>query len=145
MKLTTRNFGEIEIAEEKIIVFEEGLPGFETLHRFIFIDSEEGVFNYLQSIEDGDLCFVITDPYQVFKEYAPVINESYFEKLGGGKNEDFAIYSVVCIRDSIDESTINLAGPLLIQTEYKKGIQVITEDRKYSTKHKLVNLLDGGK
>lgn len=144
MRLATRNFGEIEIAEEKVIVFEEGVPGFEGLHRFVLIDSEEGVFNYLQSLDDGNICFVITDPYQVFKEYAPVINESYFEKLGGGRDEEFAVYSVVCIRNSIDESTINLAGPLLIQTEYKKGIQVITEDRKYNTKHKLIDLLNGG-
>lgn len=144
MKITTRNFGEIEIEEEMIITFEEGIPGFEMLRRFVFIDGEEKAFNYLQSVEDGEICFVITDPYQLFKEYAPVINESYFEKLGGGKDEEFAIYSVVCLRDSIEESSINLAGPLLIQTEYKKGIQVITEDRKYSTRHKFIDLLERG-
>ena len=144
MKLNTRNFGEIEIKGEKIITFEEGLPGFETLRQFAFIESKEGVFNYLQSLEEANLCFVIADPYLIFQDYAPVINESYFEKLGGGDNDVFAIYSIVCIREDIADSTINLAGPILIQTEYKKGIQVITEDKKYSVRQKLIGKLNGG-
>lgn len=145
MKLVTKEFGEIEVLPEKIITFEEGLPGFEMLHRFILINSEEGIFNYLQSIDDADIRFVITDPYQFSESYAPVINESYFEKLGGGDDEEFAVFSVVCLRDPIEESTINLAGPILIQLEYMKGIQVITEDKKYSARYKLINLVDGGK
>ena len=137
MKINTRNFGEIEIDQEKIIEFDEGLPGFEELHHFSFIDSEEGVFNYLQCVDNTDVCFVITDPYEVDEHYAPIINESYFEKLGNGKNEEFVLFSIVCLREPISESTINLAGPLLIHAENKKGIQVITEDKKYSTKEKL--------
>lgn len=138
MKLTTRNFGEIEVLEEKLIIFEEGLPGFEALHKFVMIESEEGVFHYLQSVEDTNVCFVITDPYAFFESYAPTISEKYFEKLGGGEDDDFAIYAVVCIKDPLSESTINLAGPLLIQTEYKKAIQVITEDKQYSPRQKLI-------
>ena len=145
MKITTRSFGEIEVSEDKIITFEEGIPGFESLQRFIILESEEGAFHYLQSVDNGDVRFVIADPYQLIKEYAPVINESYFEKLGGGNNEEFAVYSVVCFREPIDESTINLAGPILIQTEYRKGIQVITEDKKYSPRHKFISQEDGGK
>ena len=145
MKLNTKNFGEIEIEDEKVIIFEEGIPGFEMLKQFIFIDSEDNVFNYLQSIENTEVCFIIADPYQFVKDYAPIINESYFQKLGGGENEDFALFSVVCIKSCIEESTINLAGPLLIHSEHKKGVQVITEDKKYKVNHKLMNLMNGEK
>lgn len=138
MKLQTRNFGEIEIQDDKMITFEEGLPGFEHLHHFAFIDSEEGTFNYLQSVEETEICFIITSPYTFKEDYAPNIRESYFEKLGGGNNEDFILFSIACLRRPIEESTINLAAPLLIQTEYKKGIQVILEDKRYTTQYPII-------
>lgn len=144
MKLNTRNFGEIEIDDEKIIHFDEGLPGFEQLHRFAFVDSEEGIFNYLQAIEDTDICFIITSPYTVMEAYAPRIQESYFEKLGGGATESFALFSIACLRRPIETSTMNLAAPILIQTEYKKGIQVILEDKKYTAKYKFMETIEKG-
>lgn len=138
MKFKTRCFGELEVEETKIIHFEEGLPGFEYLHNFVFIDSEDGVFNYLQSLEEQMICFVVIDPYMIEPNYAPVIHENYFTKLGGGTNEDFVLLAIVCLKDKMEESTLNLAGPLLIHTDTKKAVQVVCEDRKYTTKHKLL-------
>lgn len=138
MKFKTRCFGELEVDEAKIIHFEEGLPGFEDLHRFVFIDSEDGIFNYLQSLEEQMICFVVIDPYMIEPSYAPVIHESYFTKLGGGENDDFVLLSIVCLKDKMEDSTLNLAGPLLIQHHTKKAIQVVCEDKKYTTKHKLL-------
>ncbi|MBE6024129.1 MAG: flagellar assembly protein FliW [Cellulosilyticum sp.] len=140
MKMNTRNFGEIEINKDKIITFKEGIPGFEELHQFIFMDSQNPTFHYLQSIENGDICFVIVNPYELKQDYAPIINEEYFEKLGGGSDKQFALYSIVCLKNPIEESTVNLAGPLVIHIENKLGIQVVTEEKMYSTRHKLVDL-----
>lgn len=139
MKLNTRNFGEIKVDDDKVIHFEEGLPGFEHLHYFVFVDSEEGVFNYLQAVEDPDICFIITNPYTFVESYEPSIQENYFEKLGGGATEHFVLFTIVCLRRPIETSTINLAAPVLIQTEHKKGIQVILEDKKYHSKYKFIN------
>ena len=141
MKIKTRNFGEIHVDQEKIILFKEGIPGFEELHQFIFMDSQDKVFHYLQSIENGDICFVIVNPYDLKKDYAPIISEEYFEKLGGGEDDQFALYSIVCLKDPIQESTVNLAGPLVIHINHKLGIQVVTEEKMYSTRHKLTTLL----
>ena len=145
MKVTTRNFGEIEVQDEKVITFKEGMPGFEHLHQFIFLDSENKNFHYLQSIEDGNICFVIINPYQFMEDYAPVITEEYFDKLGGGDNEQFALYNVVCLRLPKEESTVNLAGPIVIHIERKLGIQVVTEEKMYSHRHNLMTLIKEGK
>ena len=145
MNIKTRNFGEIEVQEDKIIMFKEGLPGFEELHKFIFLESENKLFFYLQSIEDKDISFVIINPYQYKKDYAPIINEEYFEKLGGGNDEEFALYNIVCLRNPMSESTVNLAGPLVIHIEKRLGIQVVTEQKMYSHKHNLVSLIKEGK
>ncbi|MBP3889444.1 MAG: flagellar assembly protein FliW [Cellulosilyticum sp.] len=131
-----------EIKQEKIITFEEGIPGFEYLTKFIILENPQtSAFLHLQSLEDENICFIITDPYRFKQDYAPVISEVYFDKLGGGKDDEFAIYTVVCLQEVLEEGTINLAGPLLIHTKNMKGIQVITEDRMYRTKHRIVDLL----
>lgn len=142
MSVKTRNFGDIQIDEDKVIVFKEGIPGFEELHKFILIDSQDEVFHYLQSIENGDICFVIINPYDLKKDYAPIISEEYFSKLGGGPSEQFALYSIVCLKNPIQDSTVNLAGPLVINIENKLGIQVVTEEKMYSTRHKLITLAE---
>ena len=41
MKLTTRVFGEIDIEDEKIINFEDGIIGFPDLKKFTLIYDEE--------------------------------------------------------------------------------------------------------
>ncbi len=142
MKIDTYTFGSIEISDDKVITFGDGLPGFEKLRKFSIIEAEgEESFRYLQSLEDGSICFTIVDPYLFKKDYAPIIGEVYFEKLGGGPDSDFAIYSIACLKEPIEESTLNLAGPILIHVHNRLGIQVITEEKMYKTKHKIVDLL----
>ena len=131
----------VKESEEKVITFEEGIPGFEHLRCFVFMKSEIENFHYLQSVEDNDICFIIINPYEFKKDYAPIISEEYFEKLGGGRDENFAIYTIVCLRNPIQESTVNLAGPLVIHIGNRLGVQVVTEEKMYTTRERLVELL----
>ena len=142
MKTNTKQFGDIEIQEDKIITFKEGIPGFEDLKRFILMEEKDSIFHALQSIEDEEICFIITDPYYFKKDYAPTIRESYFNKLGRGDNDAFSLYAIVTLKDQVENSTLNLAGPLLIHIENRQGVQVIIEDAGYTTKHKIVDLIN---
>lgn len=142
MNIETKNLGNLELEDDKIITFEEGIPGFEHLTRFILLEEKDSKFFYLQSIEEKEVCFVIVDPYVFVKDYAPIIKESYFEKLGGGDDSQFVLYTTVCLKKPIGESTLNLAGPLLIHMGTRLGIQVITEEKMYATKHRLVDLIE---
>lgn len=130
--------------ENKYITFPEGIPGFEELKTFYFI-KEETDFYYLQSTEQPEICFVIVDPYEFKADYSPTIRESYFEKIGGGSSDEFALYTMVTLRESLNESTLNLAGPILIHIENRKGIQVVVEDKAYTTRHKLIDLINEGR
>ena len=70
MKLHTKNFGLLEIEEEKIIAFPEGIPGFEEEKEFVIINNEdeENPFCWLQSVNNPDLAFVITTPFLIFSD-----------------------------------------------------------------------------
>lgn len=144
MKLSTKNFGTIELDETKKIVFEKGIPGFRDLHNYIFVEDQEedSIFAYLQCIEDGRVSFIITNPYVFDKNYFVNIKEEYVAQLGGGTSEDYSILSIVTIADTFETATINFVAPLIINNETKKGMQIILENTSYTTRHNLMDLIN---
>ena len=143
MKLKTKNFGEIEFDEARKIIFEKGIPGFRELQEYIMIEdeNEESVFAYLQSTQDGNISFIITNPYYFDRNYVADIKEEYIQQLGG-TNKAYSIFSIVTIMDKFETATINLVAPLVIHNETKKGMQVILEHTSYTTRHKLIDLIN---
>lgn len=137
MKIETTNFGEIEIIEEKIIQFQEGLPAFEDEKEFVIIlnEDEENPFHWLQSIKSPGLSFVILNPFEIFKDYDLLLPETAINKLKIEKQEDIIIYTMVVVPENMTKMTTNLLGPIVINTKEKLGKQVILEENKYNTKH----------
>lgn len=144
MKIVSRNFGAIEFNENKIIDFPEGIPGFKELKKYIIIEDPESTFCYLQSIENEGICFIIIDPFLLCKDYTIDIKDQYIEALGGGNEEKVGVYVIATIVGPLEEATVNLVAPIIIQNETKKGMQVILENTKYETKHKIMELLQKG-
>lgn len=144
MKITTRNFGEVEFSEEKVINFSEGIPGFRENHKFIIIEDEESAFVYLQSTEDGKVSFIMINPYLLKKDYTINIKEQYVEALGGGSESQFNVYVIASIISEIEDATVNLVAPILIQQETRQGMQIILENTQYTTRHKIVDLMNEG-
>lgn len=144
MELLTRNFGTITIEEEKVITFKEGIPGFEELTRYMLIEDTEDTespFIYLQSIENGQICFILIDPGFLIKDYSIEMKEGYLLALGEGEAEDFNMFVIVTAKNNFEESTVNLLAPIIIQHETRKGMQIILENTSYKTRHKIIDLI----
>lgn len=137
MKLHTKNFGLLEIEEEKIIAFPEGIPGFEEEKEFVIINNEdeENPFCWLQSINNPDLAFVIINPFLIFSDYTIDLPETVQEKLKIEDEKDVAVYSIVVVPKDLKKMTVNLLGPIIINVRERLGKQVILDDPRYSTKH----------
>ncbi|NLV89651.1 MAG: flagellar assembly protein FliW [Tissierellia bacterium] len=141
MKVKTRDFGEIEVPEENIILFQDGIPGFDKEKEFIIIlnEDEDNPFHHLQSVKNPDLSFIIINPFEVFKDYDIVIPQTAIDKLKIEKAEDVVVYSIVVVPEDIRKMTANLLGPIIINHKEKLGKQVILDDSRYTTKHFLFN------
>lgn len=141
MKIDTSNFGVLEIDPSKIIQFKEGIPGFEDEKEFTIILNEdpENPFHYLQSINSGDLSFVIINPFEVFPEYEFEISEIVKEKLHIENEKQVCVYTIVTVPENIEKITSNLQAPIVINLETKRGKQVILDDSRYTTKHFVFN------
>ena len=64
MKVRTSRFGEVEIDPSRLLVFPHGLLGFARFRTFALLQPDDrGVFYWLQSVEDPELAFVVTDPW----------------------------------------------------------------------------------
>lgn len=134
MKKIMSRFGEIEYDPKKTIHFPEGLIGFEDLHDFVVIPNEkEGLLFWIQSADDPQVAFVLTDPTNFFLDYKVVPDETECKKLGIVDQEESLTLSVVTVHR--DKSiTLNLQAPILYAPERNYGLQVILEKTKYETR-----------
>ncbi len=144
MKIETKNFGEVEFEESRVINFSDGIPGFRELHKYILMEDAESPFAYLQSVEDGNISFVVINPYVLTKEYTINIKDQYVEELGGGDADKFSVFVITTVSSNLENATVNLLAPVIIQNETMQGMQVILENTKYTTKHKITDLLNEG-
>jgi len=137
LKLETRDFGQVEIDESRVITMPAGMPGFPGMQRFVILDREETrPFLWYQCIDDPDLAFVIITPNLFEPDYAVDLRAVQREmSWDGGKEEDLAIYAIVNASEGIPEKiTANLIGPLVINTRKKEATQMVITGSPYSHK-----------
>lgn len=139
MKISTRHFGDVEIEESKIIVFEEGIPGFENLKKFVFMNDleKDSPFYWLQSIEDVDITFTMMDVFKFLSDYAPEIDDDLLSSLGErDADEDIVLYNIVTVpSNNLEELSVNLRAPVLINLKTFKAKQIITENENYAIRY----------
>lgn len=137
MKITTAYMGDVEINPSQIIKFEHGLPGFEEENEFIqLLLSEESLFQVLQSVKTIDLAFIITSPYTILTDYSFELDESVIQALDIKSNNEVAVFVIVSLRDTLENSTVNLKAPIVLNIAKKKAKQIILEE-EFAIRHQL--------
>ena len=147
MKAVTRLFGTIDVADDKIITMERGMIGFPNLTHFALIFDEEKKdkkfkIMWLQSMDDGEVAFPVADPIQLKEDYKPLVNEEIIAPLGEMTEENTYILVTVTVPKRVEDFSINLKAPIVINMDTNKGAQIITED-DYPVKYKIYDLLKG--
>jgi len=123
MKIVTKQFGEIEFPDDLVIMFENGLIGFEELKKFVFIKPEENIFYWLNSVEKPEIAF----PLFALR----LIDENYPQE------ESHEAFGIVILNPDPLKITINLKAPVYINQDNKTGFQKILDSEKYSLYYNL--------
>src|SRR3989338_5346640 len=111
VKLFTSRFGEIDIEEDKLINFTQGLLGFPDVKRYIVLDHPNN----------------------------PDIDEHDLKGLNITEAEDCGIISIVTIPHGEPEKmTANLQGPVLVNLRTREGKQIVLESDKYPLRYSLI-------
>lgn len=121
------------------IQFKKGIPGFENFKNFKILDLEDNKqFKILQSMEEKNISFVVTSPFEIYKEYVIDLNDEIIKELDIQNSEDVLVLSIITLGETLEKSTLNLKAPLIINIKNNLGRQLILQSEKYETKHPLI-------
>lgn len=143
MIIETKHFGEIEIGEENILYFEEGILGFEDIHNFGIVNNEdsESPFCWIQAIEKPQLAFALVDPFAIKKDYDFELSDENAKMLGIEDPSQVTVFSIVVVPDDIKKISMNLKAPIIINKSNKKAAQIILNSDKYTVRHFILDEL----
>ena len=149
MKITTKIFGEIDIAEEKIITFVNGIIGFPDLKKFTLIYNEEkgtgAGIRWMQSMDEPNFAIPVMDPLVVMDTYNPVVDDEIFKGIGELTSDNTLVLVSTTIPTDITQMSVNLQGPYIINVDERKACQVIVDNDEYPVKYYIYDILKARK
>jgi flagellar assembly factor FliW len=123
MKITNKQFGEIEFEQDSIINFAEGILGFEDKKKFILISEKDGFFFWLTSVDEPELIFPLFS--------INLLQDNF------GDSTDLEPFGIVKLDKDPEKVSINLRAPVFIDHENKTGHQTIMDDENYPVDYPL--------
>lgn len=141
MQLQTRHFGEITVNENDIILFPLGLPGFENVKKYTLLGRQEtdAQFFWLQSIDEPNLTFVVTDPFSINPDYFVDVDDLETEELQIKDADDVLTLAIVTVPENVKKASVNLKAPVLINLQNNRGKQIIMKNETFPVKYYIMN------
>ena len=145
MLVQTRYFGEINLSEDKIISLERGLIGFDEYKRFTLLydneKEERPAISWLQSLDEPSLALPVVSPLLVKPDYKPVVEDELLMNIGELTEENIIILLTLTVPENIKDMTANLKAPIIINSDTRKGVQLIVENQDYEVKYNAYKVL----
>lgn len=147
MLVKTKHFGDIELDESKVIIFEDGIMGLEGLTKYALIfDEEEGkepTIYWLQSLEDPAIALPVVSPFIIKADYNPLVQQQLLEPLGEISEDGAGLFVLLTltIPKEVKDITANLKAPFVINSDTQKGCQIIAENEDYDIKFRIYDIL----
>lgn len=149
MKINTRIFGEVEVSDEKIITFDNGIIGFPDMKHFTLLHDEEKGTNvgirFLQSIEEPTFAMPVMDPLVVKEDYDPQVDDETLVNLGELNEENILVLVTVTVPSDLTKMTVNLQGPIVVNVDTRKANQIIVDGDGYLVKFPIYDILQARK
>ncbi len=149
MRLNTRLFGEIEVSEEKIITFPNGIIGFPDMTKFTLIyDEEQGTgagIRWLQSLDEPGFAMPVMDPLVVKADYNPDVEDELLGNIGKVTGDNLLALVTVTVPKDLTKMSVNLQGPIIINVDERKACQVIVDGELYPVKYPIYDILQARK
>lgn len=138
--IESKPFGKIQIRQEQLLEFPEGLLGFESYKKYALIEeSEESPFKWLQSLQETSLAFIVIQPELFLENYKPLVPEDELLTIGLKSVEEALCFLIVTIpRERPHDMTANLQGPILINRTNHLGKQFISRDDRHPVRFKIL-------
>ena len=138
MKIQTTRFGELNVPAECIIRFVSSLAGFPRHKRFaLFPYEENSPFYLLQSVSNAALTILMVDPYRFFDGYVFELEDELAAELGFSAENPPAVYTLTTLHDKLEDATVNLLGPVLVNWANRTAVQMTLQNSSYAVRQPL--------
>lgn len=115
-------FGTLEVEESAVVEFPTGLIGLGGTQWTLVGEITEGPFQWLHSLEDGDLALPVTSPWTFFADYEVELSDADTARI---EADDVIVLVTVRAGAELSDFSVNLRAPILISKG--RGHQVINE------------------
>ena len=127
MQFHTSKFGTLEIDSQRIILFPDGIVGFESHRHWVLLseDNDDSI-GWLQSLSDGELAFLVVTPQRFVEGYEMKLHRSQLLTVPWSREDRSLTLAIVSDHDGT--LTANLKAPILLNVDRCLGRQVIVAD-----------------
>jgi flagellar assembly factor FliW len=141
VQIYTTRFGLVETDDREQIHFPTGLLGFPDLKDYVVLEMEqETPCKWLQAMTDPDIAFVVVDPYLIMSDYQITVSRDDLRDLQAEAAEQLLLLAILTIPPRTQEPsriTVNLQGPLVVNTVNHWAKQLVLMRSPYHTRHPL--------
>jgi len=132
MQLVTSRFGGIEIDPEQVITLTQPIIGFQEYRRYVKLPGPEGSrLVWIQSIDAGELAFLLMDPRQVYGGYELHLGAHELAELAVRSVDELEVYTLLVVPSDPAKIRTNLKAPVLLNLKHRLGKQTILETSDY--------------
>jgi flagellar assembly factor FliW len=139
MHIETTRFGSLDIDDNKVIAFPQGLIGFPDETSFVMINHRGlDTLAWLQSTKTPALALPVVGVQAFAPTYPDVSLEEAARRAGlDGSPDDMAALVVLCAAQGAPV-TVNLVAPIIVDAAKWKGVQTILENTRFTTREAFV-------
>jgi flagellar assembly factor FliW len=118
-------FGEVQIADDSVISFPEGLIGLGGSSYALLSTDPASPFMWLQSLDNPSIALPVTNPHRFFATFSVELSDGDAERLGLDQGDAADVLVTVTASSTPSEVTVNLKAPILVHDG--RGYQVINQ------------------
>lgn len=129
MVIETSRFGRVELNQDDVLTFTEGLLGFSDLRKFVLLDDpSDEIFAWLQSCEVASIAFPVLEPELFATNYRVNLTKSDMEALKLPALDKARFFTIVTIPEDPTQMTANLKAPIVVNAAAKIARQCVLQD-----------------
>jgi flagellar assembly factor FliW len=136
----TTRFGAIEFDPDEVITFTQPILGFNEYRRFLMLPGPSPFLHWLQSLEAGELAFILMDPSSVVPDYTVSVSKHDLAELAASDMADLEIHTIVVVPPDPSKIRTNLKAPILLNRKHRLGKQVVLDRSDYPVQFHLAQV-----
>lgn len=129
--------GEVAVPETQVLHFAQGLLGFPRFTQWVLLAGEASDQVWLQSVEEPGLALLLVDPFVNFDGFAIDVPAPAVSALDATQSDEVLVFAPVTLGANGKPSTANLRGPILINWNTHRGLQLIVDGGPWSVREEI--------